>query len=155
MEFSKKLSSQYRSKSASEKRRSWTERTHLLTAEKSLFRSLRGPTESTDESSVTDRDEPVNGNYISMVSDSGSPPANAGKGPKRTLGTFDGVFAPVSLSMLRKEFSNDILNMLKVSLSTLQMGGGGCIVQWKNSCFPPSSLGFKSQLCWDFFLFTA
>ena len=147
MEFSKKLSSQYRSKSASEKRRSWTERTHLLTAEKSLFRSLRGPTESTDESSVTDRDEPVNGNYISMVSDSGSPPANAGKGPKRTLGTFDGVFAPVSLSMLRKEFSSDILNMQKVSLSTFHMGVRGCVTQRRHFRFPPSSHGFESRLC--------
>ena len=99
MEISKKMVTHYRSKSAAEKRKSWTERTHLLTAEKSLFRSLRGPTDSTDDTSITDRDDVLNG--ISMVSDGHA--AHSGKSAKRTLGTFDGVFAPVSLSMLRKE----------------------------------------------------
>ncbi len=41
----------------------------------------------------------MTGNRISMVSDAGA--TSSGKSPKRTLGTFDGVFAPVSLSMLR------------------------------------------------------
>ena len=28
---------------------------------------------------------------------------------------------------------------------------GGCIAQWKHSCFPPSIPGFESRLSWDFF----
>ncbi len=107
MEFPKKIAQKnYRTISASEKRKSWTERTHLLKAEKSLFRSLRGPTDSTEEtlSSSDSSGRMINSSHISMVSDGGTAsPSSTGKS-KRTLGTFDGVFAPVSLSMLRCQF---------------------------------------------------
>lgn len=66
---------------------SMTERTHLLQAEQSIFRSLRG-----GSGSISPTDEP----------DSGLTEGNNARpgAPVRTLGTFEGVFAPVSLSML-------------------------------------------------------
>ena len=49
---------------------------------------------------------------------------------------------PIYFKYLSKNF------LLRASLSR---GPGGCVAQWKHSCFSPSSLGFQSQLCLDFF----
>ncbi len=89
----------------------WNERSHLLKAEKKLFRSLRGGGGTSSDEGSTLRasqhdDQEVDRGpgvpYNSLTPD--EPHLHNGGGPgggqQRTLGTFNGVFAPVSLSML-------------------------------------------------------
>ena len=64
----------------------WTERSHLLKAERGIFKSLRG--ENTPAPAPYDSLAPV------------EPSTENGWISARTLRTFSGVFAPVSLSML-------------------------------------------------------
>ena len=69
----------------------WTERSHLLKAEKSLFSSLRG-SENVQLQQPYDSLAPEEPNET--VTENGNGNVN------RTLRTLGGVFAPVSLSML-------------------------------------------------------
>lgn len=73
------------------KRRAWTEKSHLLTAERKLFRSLRGQSSNDDLGKIGSANDNT---YNSLTPPEGEQPGG------RTLGTFNGVFAPVSLSML-------------------------------------------------------
>ena len=71
------------------KKSGWTEKSHLLSAERRIFHSLTGQ----DEEIQTCAGAGVP--YQSM-----GPELHEGQHQQRTLGTFNGVFAPVSLSML-------------------------------------------------------
>lgn len=66
----------YKKLTASERRQTWTERSYLLSAERSLFKSLRGPVESTDDVSLSvdldNNDFSRIANSVSMVSDQNS-----------------------------------------------------------------------------------
>lgn len=71
------------------------EKTHLLRAERKLFRSLRGASISRQNSDEDTADAVIGSKHDELVESA----AVAG-GSGRSLGTFQGVFAPVSLSML-------------------------------------------------------
>ncbi len=66
----------YKKMTASERRQTWTERSYLLSAERSLFKSLRGPVESPDDVSMSvdldNNDYSRIANSMSGVYDSGS-----------------------------------------------------------------------------------
>ena len=71
------------------KKSGWTEKSHLLSAERRIFHSLTGQDDEIQTGAgATGAGVP----YQSM-----GPELHEGQ---RTLGTFNGVFAPVSLSML-------------------------------------------------------
>ena len=62
------------------------------------------------------------------------------------------LFAPFSplghkISLERKAAKNWKFR----SVIILQCFRGGCLAQWKHSCFPPSSPGYESRLGQDFF----
>ena len=74
----------------------WTEKSHLLSAEKKIFQSLRGdyqhqeqPAQNIPYDSLAPEDPNTEGDLNNSQSHS-----------SRTLKTLGGVFAPVSLSML-------------------------------------------------------
>lgn len=71
----------------------WSERSHLLTAEKKIFSSLGGERNHGGESSVSSTST-SRAPYESLA------PEEPPQYNHRNLGTFNGVFAPVSLSML-------------------------------------------------------
>ena len=74
------------------KKSGWTEKSHLLSAERRIFHSLTGQD-----------DEIQTGAYAAGAGvpyQSMGPELHEGQHQQRTLGTFNGVFAPVSLSML-------------------------------------------------------
>ena len=75
----------------------WTEKSHLLSAEKRIFHSLTG-SEHEDEYFKIGGDASVP--YHSLGTELQDQQSTQEPKQQRTLGSFTGVFAPVSLSML-------------------------------------------------------